>query len=104
MSDERQLKLRSIGLRSLIFVGDELRLSNKNLTAKEKAVRINASNCDQYGPGTLIRAFDTLDKTEPQSMKEAQSILELQFAISSALNDKGCQFDEDEDEWTCNVR
>lgn len=80
--------------------------SNKNLTrsTRERSTRvgklkINSTNCSDYHSGTLLRAFDVLDDVECESPTEATSVFNLQTAISTTLESRGWQFDENEDEW-----
>jgi len=62
-------------------------------------MRITISNHKQYGPGTLIRAFEEMDQFESDNPEEEADIIELQSAISRTLEGDGWTYSEEDNEW-----
>lgn len=61
--------------------------------------RITASNCHEYGSGTLIRVSDEVDRIKTDDIEEHVQALEVQTAVTRVLEKRGYAFDEEDNEW-----
>jgi hypothetical protein len=59
--------------------------------------KVTTDTVSQIGPGSLIKAYDRIEKTDVNKL--TADTLELQFAISRELEQRGWELDE-ENEWT----
>lgn len=65
--------------------------------------RVTAMNNSEFSSGTLIRAYDGIARYETDDIEELDGLLTVQSAVSTTLESRGFEFDEDENEWFCPV-
>ena len=62
-------------------------------------MKITATSCENFGSGTLMRAYDEMDRFETDDVDQAVSVIQLQTVVGHELEQRGWQFDEDDNEW-----
>lgn len=61
--------------------------------------KVTASNFEQYGSGTLIKTFVTLDEVDTDETEMTIQAAEFQAKISQTLEARGWIYDESLEDW-----
>jgi hypothetical protein len=65
--------------------------------------KVSASTLSQWGSGTLIQAFDTLDEVNGDDTDRLIQAAQLQARISQELEQRGWVYDETVGEWVSSL-